>query len=352
MKPPFSFHLPDELCATAPPEVRGINRDQVRMLVIDRQSHAVAHRSFTDLSDFLHRGDLLVFNSSRTIPALLSGCDVSSGPCLELRLAERLPDDTWLALLVCQGADPAAPFSCGIHQGMELALGEGLTAEIGERDKRIPRLWRVRFSESGAKLLDILYRIGSPIRYEYVSAPWSLDYYQNVYAGQPGSAEMPSAGRAFSWQLLFDLKRKGIDSTNILLHTGLSSYLDEELDAAHPMSEEAYSISLQASEKINTARKNGKRVIAVGTTVVRALETVADQFGRVSDGSGYTTIRISDQHKLRAVDGLITGLHEPEASHLDLLTAFLPADVIQSAYEEAIELQYLWHEFGDLNLIV
>jgi S-adenosylmethionine:tRNA ribosyltransferase-isomerase len=223
---------------------------------------------------------------------------------------------------------------------------------VEKRDESIPRLWRIRFSKSGTELLNLLYKLGRPIRYEYVSAPWNLDYYQTVYAREPGSAEMPSAGRAFTWRLLFDLRRRGIETAYVVLHTGLSSYMDDELDAQHPASEEEYFISETAAELINEKRAQGGRVIAVGTTVVRALESVALENGRVQPGHGYTRLRITSEHQLRAVDGLLTGLHEPEASHLDLLTAFLRPAQIRAAYEEAVRLGYLWHEFGDLNLIV
>jgi S-adenosylmethionine:tRNA ribosyltransferase-isomerase len=179
-----------------------------------------------------------------------------------------------------------------------------------------------------------------------------LDYYQTVYAKEPGSAEMPSAGRAFTWKLLFDLKRRGVETAYIVLHTGLSSYMDDDLDAQHPASEEEYFISEAAAQKINQTRDLGGRVIAVGTTVVRALESVADETGKVQAGHGYTRLHITANHRLKAVDGLLTGMHEPEASHLDLLTAFLPAEKIREAYEEAVQKRYLWHEFGDLNLIV
>jgi len=205
-------------------------------------------------------------------------------------------------------------------------------------------------------LVDTIYRIGRPVRYEYVSAPWNLDYYQTVYANQPGSAEMPSAGRPFTWQMLLSLKRRGIATAFVLLHTGLSSYMDDELDARHPVSEEEYLIGEDAAERINRAHQQGGRVIAVGTTVVRALESAADAQGRVplgrEAGHGYTRLHITAQHTLKAVDGLLTGLHEPEASHLDLLTAFLPAETIRQAYEDAVQMRYLWHEFGDLNLIL
>ncbi len=351
MNAPFAFTLPPELSAKEPPERRGIQRDQVRLLVIDRATDRVEHTRFDKIDNYVRAGDLLVFNSSRTLPASLRGCECSAvhGPCMEVRLAERLPDESWLALLVCEQGDP---FGCGLRAGMQIELAEGLTATVLERDTNIPRLWKLRFSVSGTQLVDLIYRLGKPIRYEYVSAPWDLDYYQTVYATEPGSAEMPSAGRAFTWKLLLDLKRRGIESAYIVLHAGLSSYLDDELDRQHPASEEEFFVNRITAEKINRTRESGGRVIAVGTTAVRALESVADENGRVTERHGYTRLRIDDHHRLKAVDGLLTGLHEPEASHLELLSAFLPAAKIHAAYEEAIQRRYLWHEFGDLNLIL
>lgn len=354
----LSFTLPDELAAKAPPERRGLARDDVKLMVLDREGNT-QHSQFNQIDQFLRPGDLLVFNSSRTLPASLKGCEVPSGPCLEVRLAHRQADGTWLALLLCQSsrnqARPSKPeerFACDLRPGMQLDLGGGLAAQIEGRDERIPRLWRLRFSEAGSELMNRLHQIGQPVRYSYVSEPWDLDYYQTVYARVPGSAEMPSAGRAFTWKLLFQLKQKGIDSAHIVLHTGLSSYLDDALDEQHPASEEEYFISEQAAAKINQTKQNGGRVIAVGTTVVRALESVANRKGEVSPGHGYTQLFITAEHKLKAVDSLLTGMHEPEASHLDLLTAFVSPDKLQPAYEEAITQKYLWHEFGDLNLIL
>jgi len=349
MSAPFSFTLPPELSAKEPPERRGLARDHVRLMVIDRAKGQIEHSRFDHLGDFLRSGDLLVFNSSRTLPASLNGCPAQGGPCIEVRLAEHLPDDSWLALLLCQNGDP---FSCGLRPGMQITLGQHLTAIIENRDERIQRLWKLTFSQKGGELINTLYRLGRPVRYEYVSAPWGLDYYQTVYAREPGSAEMPSAGRAFTWKLLFELRRGGIEMAYIILHTSLSSYLDDELDAQHLASEEEYFVSSSAAEKINRSHERGGRVIAVGTTVVRTLESAADATGIVQPGHRYTRLRITARHVLKAVDGLLTGLHEPEASHLDLLTAFLPAETIRSAYEEAVERNYLWHEFGDLNLIL
>jgi S-adenosylmethionine:tRNA ribosyltransferase-isomerase len=356
MASPFTFTLPSELSAKEPPERRGLARDQVRLLVINRAHEELHHARFDQIGDFLRGGDVLVFNSSRTLPASLSGCadclaarGEASAPCMEVRLAQHLPDDSWLALLLCKRGDP---FGCGLRTGMRIDFPEDLYADVEGRDETIPRLWQLRFSKSGAEFIDLIYRHGSPVRYKYVSAPWELDYYQTVYAREPGSAEMPSAGRAFTWKLLFDLRRRGIEVAYLVLHTGLSSYMDDELDRQHPASEEEYFVSEETAAKINAAHTRGGRVVAVGTTVVRALESIAEADGRIEPQRGYTRLHITSAHSLRAVDGLLTGLHEPEASHLDLLSAFLPPERIRAAYSEAIERRYLWHEFGDLNLIL
>jgi S-adenosylmethionine:tRNA ribosyltransferase-isomerase len=348
MSAAIAFDLPSELSAREPPERRGVARDQVKLMVIDRQTGRIDHSRFDRLGHYVGRGDLLVFNSSRTLPAALQGCEMD-GPRVEVRLAEHLPDDSWLALLVCRAGEP---FSCGLRPGMRIAFAEGLTASVGARDEHIPRLWNLRFSQTGTALVDLLYRLGQPIRYEHVSEPWGLDYYQTVYAREPGSAEMPSAGRAFTWRLLFALQRRGVESAHVVLHTGLSSYLDDELDALHPASEEEFCISHLAADKINRARASGRRVIAVGTTVVRALESAAQLGRRVGAGHGYTRLKITADHRLQIVDGLLTGLHEPAASHLDLLNAFLPVPKIEEAYTAAVQRRYIWHEFGDLNLIL
>ena len=360
--PPFSFMLPPELVAREPPERRGILRDEVKLMVINRSNFETEHAHFYSIGKFLRPGDLLVFNSSSTLPAALEGYIVSSVGVIpiEIGLAEHLPDDSWLVLPYYKtyelnernNNDIAIPVYPIFEKGMEIQFCHGLVAKTYEPDDNIPRLWKVRFSKSGTQLLELLYRCGQPIRYEYVSNAWNLDYYQTVYAREPGSAEMPSAGRAFTWKLLLGLKRRGIEMTYITLHTGLSSYRDDALDLQHPVSEEKFLVNSKAAEMVNKTHIGGGRVIAVGTTVVRTLESVAFGNGNISAGHGYTRLHINADHKLKIVDGLLTGLHEPEASHLDLLTAFLPTDRIQKAYVEAIQRKYLWHEFGDLNLIL
>lgn len=203
MSAPFTFTLPQELAAKEPAERRGIGRDEVRLMVIDRtQNNKVTHTKFDRLNDFLLPGDLLVFNSSRTLPASLKGCQ-ANGTCLEVRLAHKLPDNSWLALLLCQQGEP---FSCGLRNQMELDFGLGLTAKVEKRDSHIYRLWQIRFNHQDTKLIDLLYRLGQPIRYSYVSAPWNLDYYQTVYAVEYSSSS-PTISLARIWGFEFDYLR-------------------------------------------------------------------------------------------------------------------------------------------------
>jgi S-adenosylmethionine:tRNA ribosyltransferase-isomerase len=166
----FTFTLPPELSAREPPERRGIRRDQVRLLVVDRTTGRIEQSRFDQISNYLRAGDLLVFNSSRTLPASLRGCECSAthGACMEVRLAERLPDGSWLALLVCEQGDP---FGCGLRAGMQIEFADGLAATVLERDANISRLWKLRFSISGTELIDLIYWLGKSIRYEYVSGP-------------------------------------------------------------------------------------------------------------------------------------------------------------------------------------
>ena len=345
----------------------------VRLMVINRKNYEIEHSHFYSIGKFLRAGDLLVFNSSRTIPASLIGYGLLSGRIfvIEARLAEHLSDDTWLALLLCHSAAAAVDGSSngsdkcddndllltGLQNGMEIQFGHSLVATIYDRDNNIDKLWKIRFSKSGTELIELLYRLGQPIRYEYVSRPWDLDYYQTVYAREPGSAEMPSAGRAFTWKLLLGLKRHGIKMAYISLHTGLSSYMDDAVDSQHLASEEEYSVNYATAQLINKTHSQDGRVILVGTTVVRTLETIAADNNNngnfnVNAGHGYTRLHITANHKLKIVDSLLTGFHEPEASYLNLLTAFLSAERIHKSYDEAIRKRYLWHEFGDLNLIL
>jgi S-adenosylmethionine:tRNA ribosyltransferase-isomerase len=359
---PFRFELPDALLAREPPEKRGLERDQVRLLAVDRRTGGLRHTRFDGIGDLLRPGDCLVFNASRTLPASLQAL-ITNGPyagrIVQLRLARGNEDGTWSALPLTLGDEPWLGELGGARLEFRPAGAKprqnpvaGLSAEVVGRDPLVERLWRLRFSHLGAAWVECLSRLGNPVRYWYSSTPWDLDFYQTVYAREPGSMEMPSAGRAFSWKLLLDLRRRGIDTAFLVLHAGLSSYLDEKFDAGHPASVEPYRLETEAASRINAAKERGGRIVAVGTTVVRALETLAGADGRVSAGEGRTCLRITPSHRLKAVDGLLTGFHEPQASHLDLLSAFLPSERLKGVYDAALEAGYLWHEFGDANLIL
>jgi len=340
----IKFVLPPELEAHQPPEYRGLRRDQVRLLVVPRFQGTAIHSRFDALGDFLHPGDLLVVNTSRTLPALLQARDEYGIP-VEVRLAHRRAEDCWEGLLL-DGKTHIGRI------GMQLNFGEGLSARVEARRSDLPFLWRIRFDRCCIPLLDLIYRLGEPVRYTYVKDALPLDLYQTVYASEPGSVEMPSAGRPFTWELLLKLRRKGIELASLTLHTGLSSTRDDTIDATHPIYDEEYVVPEATSQAINMTHQRGGRVIAVGTTVVRALETAAQPNGTVVSSRGWTKLHITAKYQLRAVDALLTGMHEPRTSHLDLLSVFVVPRRLQAAYLEAIQYGYLWHEFGDMNLII
>ena len=331
--------LPAELRASLPAELRGLRRDGVRLMVIDRAAESIQHRAFTELGSVLRPHDLLVVNRSRTLPAAIAAQRESGAP-VQLRLCVRHTLE-WHVLCV----QPQPP-----HANVELRVGERLQVDGVEtivRGRRVdlPLLWRIDALPNG---LEHLLAVGEPIRYSYVPQPVAMVHYQTVYAGEPGSAETPSAGRSFSWELLLALRRRQVALTDILLHTGLSSLQDDAVDAEHPLIEEWFSVESHAVDAINRA----PHVIAVGTTVVRALETAAGPDGSVRATTGWTKLLLGPGSALQVVDGLLTGFHEPQASHFDLLQAFVDEPLLERAYREAIAARYLWHEFGDLCLIL
>jgi S-adenosylmethionine:tRNA ribosyltransferase-isomerase len=308
-------------------------------MVVNRSTHSLTHSQFDRIGEWLQPQDLLVVNSSRTLGAALPAVR-DHGEKIQLRLCVRHAN-LWDVLAV----QPAPP-----HQNIPLRTGErihfdGSIAEvIGPRPDN-PFLWRLRTDQ---QTLSPFLENGQPVRYSYVPNPVPLDHYQTVYAAHPGSAESPSAGRAFSWELLLWLKQRGVKVTDIVLHTGLSSYQDDAFDAEHHLHEEWFEVSADAARLVNHAR----RVVAVGTTVVRALESAAGTDGEVRPAQGWTELRVSRDSPPRAVDALLTGLHEPQASHFELLAAFLEDGLLERLHVEGIERRYLWHEFGDLTLIL
>jgi S-adenosylmethionine:tRNA ribosyltransferase-isomerase len=331
--------LAAERRASLPAELRGLPRDGVRLLIIDRRSGSIDHSRFDRLGEHLGSGDLLVLNTSRTLPAGVRARR-QSGQALQLRPCVRRPG-AWDALAV----QPEPPFAnVPLVPGETLRIGQARARVLGRRDD-IPLLWRLQLDVDSD--LDVILREGEPIRYSYVPQPVALRHYQTVYASRPGSAETPSAGRHFTWRLLAALRKGGVGLSEIVLHTGLSSYQDDDFDAEHRLFEEWFEVSPETAEAVNRAR----RVVAVGTTAVRALESAAGADG-VGAARGWTALAIGPLQPPRVVDALLTGLHEPQASHFDLLRAFVPEPLLGRAYREAIDRGYLWHEFGDAALII
>jgi S-adenosylmethionine:tRNA ribosyltransferase-isomerase len=354
----LDFDLPLELEAGEPPEARGLARDEVRLMVSYRADDRVAHTCFRDLPRFLEAGDVLVINTSGTLNAALSVTRADGSP-LELHLSTHLPADLWIVELRqpplgdcprCHGTQPFLQ----AQAGETLRLPGGATATLhtpylNERRTATDgpiRLW-VATLQLPEPLNDYLARYGFPIRYGYVRRAWPSSYYQTVYATEPGSAEMPSAGRAFTPELLTRLVARGVQIAPLILHTGVASLEEHE-----PPYEELYRVPLDTARIVNQARAANKRIVAVGTTVVRALETVTAADGMTYPGQGWTREIITPQRGIRAVNGLLTGLHEPRATHLAMLEALAGVDHLQVTYAEALRERYLWHEFGDLHLIL
>jgi S-adenosylmethionine:tRNA ribosyltransferase-isomerase len=339
------FDFPNVLNATMPPERRGIRRDYVKLMVLNKQTGATEHSTFNHLKQFLQKGDLLVLNSSRTVPAILKASwwrnDRLLSPLLEVRLAHRQNEQEWEALLL----------ESGVEIGDVLQFSPLLSAEVAGASTTNP-FHSLHFNLKGASLFEQIYMWGQPVRYEYIDIPWALDYYQTVFASNPGSVEMPSAGRAFSWELLFELQRSGIQIAYIQLHTGLSYLMDDKWHQEPFHNYEQYNVPAETVELVRKTKEAGGRIIAVGTTVVRSLETAVDPIGASVAQAGWTNLYVHERFHLKVVDGLITGFHEPKTSHLQLLTAFVAQDILMKSYHEAIDQGYYWHEFGDMNLII
>jgi S-adenosylmethionine:tRNA ribosyltransferase-isomerase len=319
--------------AREPAEVRGAGRDDVRLLVAQRGSGSIDHAVFAELPELLDPGDLLVVNTSSTLPAavpLLGG-----DPALRLHLSTPIPGDDQGAWLVELRRD-GRRFNGGAP-GLVLRLPAGGAVVLLERHDG-GRLWRAALRLPSA-VLHYLARHGEPIRYTHTRRDWPLARYQTVYATEPGSAEMPSAGRAFTPELITRLVAAGSDVAPLVLHTGVAS-----LEAGEAPPPEWYSVPRFTSERIELVRRLGGRVIAVGTTVVRALESEHDE--------GWTDLVIGPDTPIESVDGLLTGFHDSDSSHLSMLEAVAGRDLLERSYAEAARAGYLRHEFGDLHLIL
>jgi S-adenosylmethionine:tRNA ribosyltransferase-isomerase len=346
------FELPPALEATEPPEARGIARDAVRMLVSRRRTGEISHHPFTDLPSLLLPGDLLVVNTSATLPAA-----VRCGPGLVMHFSTALPDGSWLAELRAVRGHATQPYPGG-SPGQALPLPGGAVATLAERVTG--RLWRVRVSTA---VVPYLLRHGSYIHYSYVTSDWPAEAYRTVFGATPGSAEMPSASRPFTAEMIARLVVRGVTIAPLTLHTGVSS-----LEGGEQPYPEPYDIPPATARLVDATRQAGGRVVAVGTTVVRALETAAaardrgaagplpagepGESGPLPASAGWTHHLVTPQSPPRVVDALFTGLHEPRSSHLLMLTAFAGPDLLRRCYAAAVAHSYLWHEFGDVHLLL
>lgn len=336
---------PRERSARRPPERRGVPRDGVRLLVA--AATGVRHTRFTELPDLLQPGDLVVVNTSGTLPAALAGLIAGRG--VGVHVNSRLDDGTWVVeIRRPDGGGPELALAAGTE--VHLAQGVRLTLVGGYPDTaRFPtRLWRVEV-HGPAALDEHLARVGRPIRYPYVDGDFPLRDYQTVYAAEPGSAEMPSAGRPISERLLARMVARGVPVADVTLHAGVSS---PELH--EPPAPERFAVPPHTADLVTLARRRGRRVLAVGTTVVRALESAVTPWGQVRAGHGWTDLVLDGSTRTRVVDGVVTGLHEARSSHLALLRAVAGAELVEVAYAAVLQatVDYLWHEFGDSMLLL
>jgi S-adenosylmethionine:tRNA ribosyltransferase-isomerase len=341
----LAFEIQPDLEAHEPPEARGVPRDGVRLLVARKRDGSVEHRTFSDLPELLAPGDVLVINVSATIPAAVPARRASGGGRVRVHFATRAPhlEDDW-RVVELRSADGRRP--ARLPAGERLELRGGARLELVAPYASGQRLMLARFC---CELLvdEYLERHGEPIRYGHVPGRWPLEAYQNVYAISPGSAEMPSAGRPFTREMLSRLTARDVVIAPVTLHAGVSS--PESHEAPFP---EWFEVSERTAQTICDARHRGGRVVAVGTTVVRALESATAADGCSCARSGWTGLVITPQCGVRSVDGMITGWHEPEASHLMMLEAVAGRELLRASYNAALDAGYLWHEFGDSHLIL
>ncbi|MBI5928950.1 MAG: S-adenosylmethionine:tRNA ribosyltransferase-isomerase [Chloroflexi bacterium] len=341
------FPRPLELQAEMPPSERGLARDGIRLMVstLENGQPVHQHAHFHQLGQFLNAGDVLVVNRSATLPASLPAQHERIGDFM-LNLSTRYGHKLWLAEPRWSYAQPGP---LPLKAGDVFEVG-GLTARLVQPFPGLDRLWFVSFC---CDLTSVMAQLGRPIRYGYLQAEYPLDTYQTVFASVPGSAEMPSAGYPFTPQLLDDLMERGIQTAGVLLHTGVSS-LEVEVEEveSHPLYPEYFEVPAETAEAVNRAHAEGRRVIAVGTTVIRALES-AWEGHKVQPAQGFTRLFVHPARgRLQSVNGLITGLHDPVTSHLAMLYALAGQDLVRTAYAEAVREGYLWHEFGDSHLIL
>jgi S-adenosylmethionine:tRNA ribosyltransferase-isomerase len=345
VEPPsrLTYDLPPELAASEPPEGRGLTRDAVRMLVATRSDGSLVPSSFSFLPRFLDPGDVLVINTSGTLPAAFDA--VADTVPMVIHLSTQLDGRRWVVEPRRLSGRATERWE-GPLPTRQMRLAGGATLTLDRPYGQGERLW-IATLHMDEPVLRWLTVNGRPIRYSYVERPWPIETYQNVYATDPGSAEMPSAGRPFTPEVITRLVAKGVIVTPVVLHTGVASLEADELP--YP---EKVAVSASTVEVVNAAHRRHQRVIAVGTTVVRALETSVGADGLAHPYHGWTDLVVSPEHPVRVTDGLLTGWHEPASSHLLMLEAIAGIDLLSASYATALTEGYRWHEFGDVHLIL
>lgn len=330
--------------AVMPPEVTGRGRDDVRLLAIDRSTSSWHHRRFGEIAELFQAGDVLVVNDSSTIAASLPA--LVDGAVRRLHLAARLSDRQVIVELRTEAGGPdgsslQAGTECVVQDDAGVAVSRGLVAG---RFHPKGRFWVMTTESDWYALAPV---VGRPIRYHYVDKPYSIDTYQTLFGRVPGSSEMPSASRPFTTDTVENLLTRGVEMVPLTLHTTVSSHEVQEGEVDPPLVPEWFDIPESTRSVVLRAKAAGRPVIALGTTVVRALETWARE-GRTT---GWTTHLVTPDAPPEMVSGLITGLHDNFTSHLWLLNAFLPGEILRQAYRDAQQQGYRWHEFGDLSII-
>ncbi len=333
------FERPTELFAAAPPEMRNHARDQVRLMVTTPEGNT--HHAFTDLPRLLEPGDLLVVNESATLPASLPATSRLGN--IRLNLSTRFAENLWLAEPRWSAARPGP---LPLDENETLLIGDA-KAVLLKPYPGIPRLWLTRLDTPASLLMA---KHGEAIHYSYAPS-YPMETYQTLFSRFPGSAEMPSAARPITPSVRDRLFARGIGISGIILHTGVSSLeIESETVEEQALYPETFRVPAATAYAVNLAHARGGRVIAVGTTVVRALETAWTPNG-LRACAGSTSLYVHPGIGVRAVDGLLTGLHDPVTSHLAMLSTIAGLDQVKEAYAEAIRNRYLWHEFGDSHLV-
>ncbi|MBS5785565.1 MAG: tRNA preQ1(34) S-adenosylmethionine ribosyltransferase-isomerase QueA [Clostridia bacterium] len=335
----FYYDLPEELIAQTPIE----KRDESRLMVLNRANQTIEHKTFKDIIDYLEPGDCLVRNNTKVIPARLYG-KKATGAKIEFLLLNRIEGDIW-ECIVRPGHK--------LKPGTEVEFGDGIlkakVLDVMEGGTR-----KVEFKYEGI-FNEILDKIGLMPLPPYIHESLKdNDRYQTVYAKYEGSAAAPTAGLHFTPELFEKIKAKGIDVANVTLHVGIGTFRPVKVENVeeHHMHSEHFYIKQEDADKINNAKKNGKRVIAVGTTSCRVLETIADENGMVKPTEGDTQIFIYPGYKYKCLDGLVTNFHLPESTLIMLVSALAGRDYIMKAYNEAVKERYRFFSFGDAMLIL